>query len=500
MSRWLGIDITETAVRLALVRSTYRKDTLEALREERFADHETRAVAIRQAMAGLKADAVSSALPGQRCFLRTLKMPATAMKELSNVLSFEVEATLPFELDDAVMDHRLMTKLDSDAADQLPIMAGVAYTEEVREHIGLVLRGTGHEPQRVGLGPLPLANLGQVVPELQREHVAILDLDDHHADFVVLQRGEARFSRCLSRGVAGLPADAELIARELVQTVGAWRMQGGPTIQALYVIGSGRQTPGLDHFVQTQLGVPVVDVPKPTLEGITPEMEQRLPRFAKAISLAYALSRRASDLNLRQGVLEAQQSFQFLRDKTPLLAGLSAAIFVSFGFSVFAEMNALATERTSLERQLEATTQVHFGDKIKDPKRVNELLEEAITGKTSDPIPKMDAFDVMVELSERIPKEVVHDIAEFEFNRGEVTIRGIVPAISDANLVKDKMAEHECFKDVNIARTTQLKKQDKQKYTLEFKVDCSKESEKKKKSKKPTGKAPKGKSDDKGDK
>ena len=182
----------------------------------------------------------------------------------------------------------------------------------------------------------------------------------------------------------------------------------------------------------------------------------------------WSLWRKPVDLNLRQGPLEAQQSYQFLREKTPLLAGLAAAIFVSFGFAIFAEMRSLDAERGLLEQQLGLATESQLGEKTSDPKRATELLEDVISGKTGDPIPKMDAFDVMVEISERIPPEVVHDIADFDYNRGDVKIAGIVPAISDASLVKSKVAEQLCFKDVNITRTTQLKNQDKQKYTLEF--------------------------------
>lgn len=500
MSRWLGLDITPSAVRLALLQSSYRRTTIEALREERLADHETRAAAIRVAMTGLRADAVASALHGDRCFVRRLSLPATAAKELANVLSFEVESTLPVELDDAVMDHRLLRRHPEDPDNQLSIFCGVAYAEEVRDHIGVVLRGTSHEPQRVGIGALPLSNLGQVIPEIQRPVVAILDLDDHHADFAVFQHGEPRFMRCMSRGVSGLPSDRDIIASELRQTVGAWRMQGGPALEAIYVVGSGRATPGLDLFIRGELDIPVLDLPKPSLDGLTPEMTERLPRFAKAISLALGLSRRANDLNLRQGRLEAQQTFQFLRDKTPLLAGLGAAIFVSFGFSVFAEMRALDNEHAILAQQLGNATQAQFGERVEDPKKAGELLENAIAGKTGDPMPKMDAFDVMIELSNRIPKEMIHDIADFEYNRGEVKIAGVVPAISDANLVKDKMAEHECFKEVNIARTTQLKNEDKQKYNLEFKVTCVSDTKPASKSKPKAGaaKTP-AKSDAKGD-
>ena len=131
--------------------------------------------------------------------------------------------------------------------------------------------------------------------------------------------------------------------------------------------------------------------------------------------------------------------------------------------------------------QLEVVSQAQLGTKLSDPTKAGEKLDELITGKTGDPMPKMDAFDVMVVLSEKIPKDLTHDVAELDFNRGDVTIKGIVPNIADANTVKDKMAEHECFKDVNLTRTTQVK--DKQKYTLEFRVECPGEAKAKPKKK-----------------
>jgi general secretion pathway protein L len=496
MTRQLGVDITPTAVRVALLNASYRKNTIEALREERLSDHATTSDAIRAATLGLKYDVVGSALAGARTFLRMLTLPATASKELAAVLPFEVEGTLPFELDEAVMDYRVLGRMPGQSADQIPIMAGVAYTEEVRDHIGLVLRGAGHEPQRVGIGPLPLANLGQIIPDLGRGLVAILDLGQKRADLLIIDGGEPRFARSTSQGVSG-PDAGELIARELLQTVGAWRMQGGDKLASIYVVGSGRETPGLEAFVQAQLGVPMLDLPRPSVEGLSAEQLDKLPRFAKALGLAVGLGRRSSDLNMRRGALEAQQSFQFVRDKTPLLAGLAAAILVSFGFSIVAEMRSLDGERAQLEERLAATTQANFGERTTDPTRVDELLEAAIAGKTGDPMPTMDAFDVLVALSERVPKDMVHDIAEFDYNRGEVKMLGIVPNISDANLVKDKMAEHACFKDVNITRTTQLKNEGKQKYTLEFSVQCSADADKKKKTTKKPAPKPADKGGDK---
>ena len=89
-------------------------------------------------------------------------------------------------------------------------------------------------------------------------------------------------------------------------------------------------------------------------------------------------------------------------------------------------------------------------------------------------------MDVMVQLSKAVPKEVTHDVVEFDVTRGHVMIQGIVPSVGDAQGIVDKMKEHRCFKDAKIARTSQFS-ESKQKYVLEIDIKCE-DKEKKKRS------------------
>lgn len=472
MARWLGVDVGDVSVRVALLRSTLRHISVEALREEPVAEHGSASAALRAAVLGLKADSFGSAVSGSRAFLRVLRLPKAAQKELGNILSFEVEATLPFELDDAVMDHRILTRLRGDE-DNIPILAGVAYIHDVRDQLNLVRRGTGHEPSRIGIGPLPLANLVQVCPSLaQQTPVAILDLDQDHTDLLILQRGEARFARCIQRGAMSLPHEANQLARELRQSFGAWRAEGGEAPSALYIVGGGSVTPGIETFIARETGIVPQPLPKLQVIGADEQTTANLTRFARSIAIALGQSRRANDLNLRQGPLEAQQGFHFLREKTPLLAGLVAAVTVSFGFSVFAESHALDQERTHLEARLMATSKMHLGTSTSDPKEAADLLEQAISGKSQDPMPEMDGFDTLIELSALISHDITHDINEYYYDRGKVTLTGMVPTIDNAQAVRDAISDHRCFQDVTMKGTKRLGSKQKQKYDLSFAVKC----------------------------
>src|SRR5262249_54932594 len=98
MARLLGVDATKTTVRTAIVRTSYRRVTFEAFGEADIAWAGSEEQAIRAATGGLRADACAIAVSGERSFYRKLDLPAAAQKELENVLAFELEANVPFEM------------------------------------------------------------------------------------------------------------------------------------------------------------------------------------------------------------------------------------------------------------------------------------------------------------------------------------------------------------------------------------------------------------------
>jgi general secretion pathway protein L len=503
MARLLGIDASRTVVRTVLVRTSYRRVAIEAVGEvpvapvagpdegtdverhevTRKRQFEAEKEAIRAAVAGQKSDAVAIALSGERTFYRRLELPIAAQKEMENVLGFELEATVPFEISEAVYDHRLLRRAAGDAG-TLAIFAAIARTEDVRERIALVRDAVGFEPERVGTGALPLVNLTAVMPEIEHPWkgtaaagtpvpagpVAILELAEMTTDVVILSGGEPVFARTLSRGTVGLPGSAPTLARELRQTLASWRTLGGEPLAAMYLAGAGAVALGAERFLSTELGVSVLRLPTPRVEGLTTDLAASLPRFAKALGLALGLAGRARAFNLRRGALEAERRYPFLREKIPLLSGLAAVIVVSFGFSIVAESRALDAERDALMARLSAVTRDVLGEETTDLDHARDLLEKG-PGAEEDPLPRADAFDVMVQLSKAVPKDVVHDVVGLDVARGHAVVQGIVPTNRDAEHISDKMKEYRCFKDVKIPRTTQYA-EGKQKYVLEFDIKC----------------------------
>jgi general secretion pathway protein L len=482
MGRFVGIDIGSRVINVALLDVGYRRLELKALAEVPVDAAATLEEAIRAAAIPLldHVEAVGTAVDGDLTFTHRLSLPHTALKQIDEILRFELESALPIDLDELVFGYRVLRR--KTAKDPVVVLTGATRTEHARARIELVKTAILREPDRVGHGALALANLVSVTPELRSpEPVALVDLGGRRTEVTILVGGEAVLVRTLSRGVSSLPEGAPVLAAEIRQTLLSFVVEGGADVRAVHLVGGGAAAAGAEAYFAYELGVPVTALPPMALGGVTPEDAQRLPRFAKAIALALGAAGRGHDIDFRTGPLSYQRGFSFLKEKAPLLIGLGSAVIISFLFSVWAELRALSKEHETAQVELERVTQEAFEKGTTDPDEALTFLELAKNPAESDPMPKLDAFDVMVEISKAIPTTITSDIEELDMQRGHVRIQGIVNTTADASTVRDKVAEGPCVTDAKIGKVTQVVNGTKQKYVLEYDVKCPGEPGAKKK-------------------
>lgn len=479
MPTWLGIDIGSANVKVAVVRSAYRKTAIVRVASAEIAAGETVAAvlqrAVMKAMDGeaQPADSVAVALEGSRVAIHRLLLPAAAQKQLVEVLGYELESQVPFDMAEALFDWRVQSR---DAGDgQLAIVAAVARIEDVRARIDLVKQAVSQEPERVGVGAL---SLGALVPYTaglaEDDSVAVIDLGAKASEVLVLEKGEPVFARTLSIGTEGLPATASRLAREIRLSFGAHRASGGTAPARVLLCGGGAFVSGAEGFLAGELEIPVAQLPAPSLDTATLDSEstRELPRYAKAIALAVSLAGRGAGLNLRRGPLAFERGFSWVRERIPLLAGLAAVILVSFVFTAWARLYAVRSERATLEDALGSVTKEVLGTEATTAQEAQDLLAKEVALTDEDPMPHADAFDVMVRLSEAIPNSMVHDIEELDVQKNHVVVHGVVGSIPDAQGIASTLSETPCMSDVKIKSTTQQIGSDRQKYVMEFDLKC----------------------------
>lgn len=494
MSTFLGIDIGNTAVKVAVIRTAYRKVQLAGVASVEVAQAggvvEAISAATRMIIGEGKTtgDAVAVSMEGSRTTVKIVGLPQTAQKTVGDVLRFELEAQLPFDIAEAVFDYRVLPGLREAKGEELGVLVGLAKIADVQSRIDLTKTALGVEPERVGLGAFPIANLVPWLPGTAEGIVAICDLGTVSSDLVVLKNGEPVFARTVGLGTKGLPGTAAKLARELRTTVAAHRAQGGEPPTRLFLCGGGAYVSGAEAFLSSAIDMPVEALPMPTIEmamgAMTPDFAATNARFAKAIGLALGLGPRQTGLNLRKGPLAFERGFAWIKEKVPILAGLAAVILVSFFFSAWAQLYAKSKEKTALEGALGQVTKEVLGEETQSAERAKDLLAKQTAINDEDPLPHADAFDVMVKISELIPQSMVHDIEELDVQKGHVVLHGIVGSIPEAQQIKTNVANEKCFSDAKITRTNQVVGDNRQKYVLEFDIKCP-EDQKGGKAKKP---------------
>lgn len=480
MSTYLGIDIGTTAVKVAVIRTAYRKVQLAGLAAVEVAQAgdavSAISAAVRAAMGTLggTGDAIATSLEGQKGTARVVGLPQSAAKSIGEVLPFELESALPFDLAEAVFDYRVLPGASETKGEELQVLVGIAKTADVVARIDLVKAALAVEPERIGLGAFPVTNLVPFLPALAEGTVAVVDLGTVSSDVVVLKNGEPLFARTLGLGTKGLPGTADKLARELRTTIAAYRSLGGDTPGAVYLCGGGAYVSGAEAFLSSALRMEVRQVTAPALEAptLSPEQGASIARFAKAIGLALGFMPRSTGLNLRKGPLAFERGFAWVKEKVPLLAGLAAVVLVSFLFSAWAQLYAKSKEKVVLESALASVSKEILGEETTSPSRAQELVTAQTSINDEDPLPHADAFDVMVKLSEMIPSSMTHDIEELDIQKGHVIVHGVVGSIPDAQAIKTSVAGDPCFSDAKITRTTAQVGGDRQKYVLEFDIKC----------------------------
>jgi general secretion pathway protein L len=254
----------------------------------------------------------------------------------------------------------------------------------------------------------------------------------------------------------------------------AHRSRGGTAPACVYLCGGGAFVSGAEGFLSSALEMPVRILPEPALDltAIGADQTRELPRYAKAIALALSLAGRGAGMNLRRGPLAFERSFAWVRERIPILAGLAATILVSFVFSGWARLHAVHKEHDTLESALGAVTKEVLGTEATTAQDAQDLLAKEVALTDEDPMPHADGFDIMVRLSDAIPSSMRHDIEELDVQKGRVVVRGVVGSIPDAQSIVSTLSDDKCLSDVKIKSTTREISGDRQKYVLEFDLEC----------------------------
>lgn len=479
MSLVLGLEITPRAVRGAFLRTTLRGSEMEQYAEASLpysAESESEESLLKAAIAEVVSqgarppDRIIAALGGEAASLRLIDLPAGVEKKVAEVLPGELEAVLPFDVEDAVIDYQVVGRDES----TIQLMAVAAPRQSVADRLR-ELQSAGVEPRELAVGAAVFDGLGALLGgALGNRTVLVIDVGPTSTDFAVLTNGRCTFARTVSGGMNLVESGRRAqLGAALQRTFASYRAQrpGEPSL----ILLSGETAPmeSARQWLTNQLGVECGVVPLPLASGAD---DETLPKFAKAAALAARAISRDKQLDLRQGEFASKAAAGEIRKHLRLIGVCAAAILLSFSVSLMARYRVARAEHERLATTLAEVSKDLLGEETRSALYARELLTAG--PRIDDPLPRFDAYDILEAISESIPTDIQHDTRRLlieiddDGDSGRFEIQGTLGSIADRDRLVDELQAHRCFADVEKGSISTAV-EDRKDYKLVVNVECN---------------------------
>ena len=420
-------------------------------------------------------DQVFVGLDGKEASVRPLDLPAGAAKKgrLADILPFELDDLVPFDMDDTIVDYQPI----SGDENVVRVMAAAVPRQRVAARIE-ELRRLGVDPRGMPVGAAALDGLTALIPELSSggPHL-IVEIERDNTEVCVLENGACTFARSHAFGIEEI-GDERLQARALAtlrRTLGAYRAGGGPAPLTSFLAGDAVTYAAQLAPLLASLGEDLAfnTLPMPAAPGAD---EFVRARFARAAALAGRSVLKGKRIDLRQGEFAQKRAMGELRQHGRVISVCVAAILLSFMYATYARYSVLSDENERLTTQLTDTTEAIFGEGTSSVAQAEVLLLSGV--QTQDPLPTMDAYDVLNAITAAIPVDIDHKTRRLtieiddEAREGRFDLQGSVASIAERDTIAANLESHECFRDLDKGPTSPGQNNEGLNYRLEVTIQC----------------------------
>jgi general secretion pathway protein L len=506
-----GIDFGAHAIKFVLIEVGFRHTKLLSSFEEIVPAGEAplaerQGEALQIGLARLPADSIPyMALPGEMLAVRALDLPFADARKIEQVVGYELEGQIVHALQDVVFDHVVLKARGEGST----VLAAAARVDEVGDLLA-ALSVRGAEPRSLFVAPVIYQSLfaGERTPAPTEPPCRVLiDVGHRRTNVCFLLRGEAVYARTLLRGGEALTAAVaatfqcsldraerakreegmvgsaskrphgpipqrmdevlrEALApllREIRQTLASFRAREKTTIEGILLTGGTAALNGLPEYLAEELVLPVTTY-APDLGARMADPPAGAPgegRYTLAAAIAWAGSLGQKELDLRRGPFQFKASFSVLRQKAAHLGALAAALVVCATINGTMSMARLSKQEETLQAQLKTATIELFGEPRMDAKAVTAQLRRKFSDEMA-PVPKATAFDLLGEISKKVPASITLDITDLDIRPKKTTIRGTIDSATSVDDMVAQLKLIDCFEEITKGPITEVSGGNKQ--------------------------------------
>ena len=515
-----GIDLGTWAVKFTVLDVGFRHTRVVSSYEERVPSDERPLAerqneALRQGVSRLPGGTtVYLALPGDMLTLRVLELPFADARKIEQVVGYELEGQIIHELHDVILDHVVLSERGQVAQGNEGCRALVvaARIEDVRGFLAS-MQACNVDPRSLFVAPLlyrpqiPAVTSDEVPPGCR----VIADIGHKRTNLCFVVGDEAVFARTLSCGgeaitkslvraakgswtweqaeqgkaqigfvassrrpaVSNVEVNVNTIVREALQpmlrdfrqTFTSFAAKDKAPVEEILLAGGGARLAGLAGFLEDELAIPVRPLIAPPeikegpdgepilVETPTPEAD----RFVLANTIADVGARGQKELDLRRGEFQYRASFSIVRQRASHLLVLAASLIACVGIHATITLRRLSAEQRVLKTQFHTATKELFGETRMEAKDVSAALKRSLRDEMA-PLPKATAFDLLDDVSSRIPPadKVKIDIDDLDIRAKKTTVKGTIDSAAAVDEIVTKLKGIACFEDISKGPITEV--------------------------------------------
>ena len=430
-------------------------------------------------------DTVAVSLPGASVASHLFTLPFVDLRRIEQVLPAEVEGAIPFEMDEVVWDHAVL----SQANGKSEILVGVVRKEALREWIA-VLAAAGIDPRMVTFAPLALGALAErgllAAPE---SSCLLLDAEPDRADLVVLRDGKAELCRALSASSAAVWEAAvdeatqdkllNPVVRDLKITLRARgkAARPQPSPGRILLAGTLASLPGAAERLSAELGIPAEQLTLAPGAIQLPEGSAPAHEIALALGLALRAQQPRGRLNFRKGEFAFTRDFSTARRQIGQIAIATAVLLVLALVLGIARVSSLGAQLKDYDDAVCAATKKILGTCTTD---YRQAVSQLSGGKSQAAgIPRIGAADVLAEVMAHLPDTAMPLIEDAEVTTKSVRLKGVVDNFGAVSPIVAALQADKCFGEIAPPLTEKVRdgaNKDKIHFSMDFAYTCSGEA------------------------
>ena len=248
------------------------------------------------------------------------------------------------------------------------------------------------------------------------------------------------------------------LAQDIKRTLNSCRAKTGVSIGEIVLVGGGSRLRGLASFLAEKLRVPVMTLTASDAAAILGEkviqrgVSADIACLAAGVAFEGATGRPHFDL--RQGELAYKADLSFLRQKATSLAAVVLILIAFVAVNAYASLYKLRNAEDNLDTRLSLETIELFNKSLS----AEEALARAVSGESGSdsPIPKMSAYDILLEISKALPdrKEVTINVTNLDIKPGKITLKADAASNAEIDKIEEALGKIECFKEVSRGSTS----------------------------------------------